>query len=154
MAKRLENLFVLNERVALLGRWKYGFFGMVPVGATNVGSIKINFDKVRLTFKHIAPSLTFCRISAPTWGRGAAIRWAHIPRQCTLPPLQFWMVSPCSRRKRWVVSASAVQSFWCSKRQLIFTSRSRQARRSKSAKLLETSRQSFSQRKIGDRASI
>ncbi|KAL0067102.1 phosphatidylserine decarboxylase 1 [Marasmius tenuissimus] len=44
IAKRLENLFVLNERVALLGRWTHGFFGMVPVGATNVGSIKINFD--------------------------------------------------------------------------------------------------------------
>ncbi|KAF9527153.1 phosphatidylserine decarboxylase-domain-containing protein [Crepidotus variabilis] len=49
MAKRLENLFVLNERVALLGRWRYGFFGMVPVGATNVGSIKINFDQALRT---------------------------------------------------------------------------------------------------------
>ena len=38
---------MLNERVAMLGRWRHGFFGMVPVGATNVGSIKINFDQVR-----------------------------------------------------------------------------------------------------------
>ncbi|KAF9261424.1 phosphatidylserine decarboxylase 1 [Marasmius fiardii PR-910] len=49
IAKRLENLFVLNERVALLGRWTYGFFGMVPVGATNVGSIKVNFDSTLRT---------------------------------------------------------------------------------------------------------
>ncbi|KAI0078547.1 phosphatidylserine decarboxylase [Panus rudis PR-1116 ss-1] len=49
MARRLPNLFVLNERVALLGRWRYGFFSMVPVGATNVGSIRINFDQALRT---------------------------------------------------------------------------------------------------------
>ncbi|KAI3625425.1 hypothetical protein CBS9595_000786 [Malassezia furfur] len=45
VARRLPNLFLLNERVALLGRWRYGFFSMTPIGATNVGSIRINFDR-------------------------------------------------------------------------------------------------------------
>lgn len=47
--KNFPNLFVLNERVSLLGYWKHGFFSVTPVGATNVGSIKVNFDKDLVT---------------------------------------------------------------------------------------------------------
>jgi phosphatidylserine decarboxylase len=49
MVRSLRNLFVLNERVALLGHWTHGFFGMIPVGATNVGSIKIKHDEALQT---------------------------------------------------------------------------------------------------------
>lgn len=45
VARRLPNLFLLNERVALLGRWRHGFFSMTPIGATNVGSIQVYFDR-------------------------------------------------------------------------------------------------------------
>jgi len=45
LQKTLPGLFTLNERVVLLGRWRWGFFSFTPVGATNVGSIKVNFDR-------------------------------------------------------------------------------------------------------------
>jgi phosphatidylserine decarboxylase len=45
LQQRLPGLFTLNERVVLLGRWRWGFFSFTPVGATNVGSIKVNFDR-------------------------------------------------------------------------------------------------------------
>lgn len=55
MVDKLADLFVLNERVALLGRWRHGFFSMVPVGATNVGSIRVNFDKTLRTNTPLRP---------------------------------------------------------------------------------------------------
>ena len=45
LQRTLPGLFTLNERVVLLGRWRWGFFSFTPVGATNVGSIRINFDR-------------------------------------------------------------------------------------------------------------
>ncbi|KAJ3299657.1 phosphatidylserine decarboxylase 1 [Borealophlyctis nickersoniae] len=54
----IKNLFVLNERVVLLGDWANGFFSMIPVGATNVGSIKIDFDptlRTNLAKRHSPP---------------------------------------------------------------------------------------------------
>jgi phosphatidylserine decarboxylase len=45
LQRTLPGLFTLNERVVLLGRWRWGFFSYTPVGATNVGSIIVNFDK-------------------------------------------------------------------------------------------------------------
>lgn len=45
----IPDLFVLNERAAYMGDWKHGFFSMVMVGATNVGSIKVHCDDTLLT---------------------------------------------------------------------------------------------------------
>ena len=45
-ANWIPGLFHINERVVYTGEWKHGFFSMTAVGATNVGSIKIYFDKV------------------------------------------------------------------------------------------------------------
>lgn len=45
IAKWLPGLFCLNERVLYLGEWKHGFFSYTAVGATNVGTVKVYFDK-------------------------------------------------------------------------------------------------------------
>lgn len=46
IASWLQGLFCVNERALYVGKWKYGFFSCTPVGALNVGSINVGFDKV------------------------------------------------------------------------------------------------------------
>jgi len=43
--KTHTEVFKSNERVNLIGEWTHGFFAYSMVGATNVGSIKVNFDE-------------------------------------------------------------------------------------------------------------
>jgi phosphatidylserine decarboxylase len=47
--KRIPSLFARNERIVLNGAWQHGFFSYTPVGAYNVGSIRLTFDHALLT---------------------------------------------------------------------------------------------------------
>ena len=42
--RNIQGLFELNSRVVLEGEWRWGFFSLTAVGATNVGSIKIEWE--------------------------------------------------------------------------------------------------------------
>lgn len=42
--RTIRNLYVENERVVLEGRWKEGFVALAAIGATNVGSIRVNLE--------------------------------------------------------------------------------------------------------------
>lgn len=46
---RHREVFCTNERVSLFGRWKHGFITMTAVGAYNVGSINLHFDRTLMT---------------------------------------------------------------------------------------------------------
>ncbi|KAJ8914592.1 hypothetical protein NQ315_017297, partial [Exocentrus adspersus] len=52
IAKWLPGLFCLNERAVYLGHWDHGFFSYTAVGATNVGTVKVYFDKTLQTNLH------------------------------------------------------------------------------------------------------
>ncbi|KAB2577599.1 Phosphatidylserine decarboxylase proenzyme 1 [Lasiodiplodia theobromae] len=71
LVRTLPGLFTLNERVAILGRWRWGFFSYVPVGATNVGSIVINFDR-ELRTNSLTTDTAADRAAAEAQKRGEA----------------------------------------------------------------------------------
>lgn len=48
-----------NERVNVLGEWRHGFFAISFIGALNVGSIKLHFDKDLLSNQKNPPKPYF-----------------------------------------------------------------------------------------------
>jgi phosphatidylserine decarboxylase precursor len=53
-----KDVFKNNERVNIFGRWDQGFYFESAVGATNVGSVKLDFDEEVLTNK-LLPSYPY-----------------------------------------------------------------------------------------------
>ena len=46
LVEKKARIYETNERVGIFGTFPFGFLGMVFVGAFNVGSMTLNFDKV------------------------------------------------------------------------------------------------------------
>jgi phosphatidylserine decarboxylase len=59
VVKQVQGVFASNERVVLEGKWEHGLFALTPVGASNVGSIKLTFDPELITNKREAKKELF-----------------------------------------------------------------------------------------------
>lgn len=106
MARWIKELFCHNERVVLTGDWKHGFFSLTAVGATNVGSIRIHFDRVSKTHRPnlLGPTTSFA-VQPDLWaykfcggGRGvlALTRLGSAEQLALQTPMPAQPPSPCS----------------------------------------------------------
>jgi len=59
VVNQVSGVFAANERVVLEGKWKHGLFALTPVGASNVGSIKLSFDPELITNRREAKKELF-----------------------------------------------------------------------------------------------
>lgn len=71
VTKRVANLFCINERVLLGGRWTHGFFTMTAVGATNVGNISLNTENSLVTNR---PGRQFSHVDDLVYAKGVEER--------------------------------------------------------------------------------
>lgn len=70
VVRKVQSLFCLNERVAYTGTWRHGFFSLTAVGATNVGSVKVDIDPELATNTRKWEADTFHQ---NTWSQGSKL---------------------------------------------------------------------------------
>merc|ERR1740129_847671 len=68
--KRVNDVFSVNERVVLTGKWRFGEFHLAAVGAYNVGNIFLDFD----------PKLKTNRLRDITVHCGGDLSWKKYPQ--------------------------------------------------------------------------
>ena len=120
----VHGLFVFNERIVLKGSWQHGFFSMVAIGATNVGSIVINipnqvseariYQRIIGIFSNELSSLSYCfsshlqtirQIALP--GLAVHFHSAKKMKRATKLELFDWVRALCLYSKLLLISSSS-----------------------------------------------
>ncbi|PIA35583.1 hypothetical protein AQUCO_03500150v1 [Aquilegia coerulea] len=66
--RTIKNLYVENERVVLEGQWEEGFMALAAIGATNIGSIEVEYIFAHfLYFFSSLQSKQYCVLTADNW---------------------------------------------------------------------------------------